>query len=187
MCIPIIINSNNLEYLLHIIITVPPPGQPIPVRVHPFPVDDSILENKEITLVMRRIFLNHPGDLSGMRAEQLRQWLISATWYNTPDFTNLLKVVAIIQAAFRDGTLEKEIMWQTVVLITKGVSRYFRGIVLVEVLWENVTSLLNHRLTSAITFNGVMQGFQAVRGTKNAALEDKLLQKLTTMRESVLF
>ena len=42
-----------------------------------------------------------------MRAERLCQWLISATWDNSPDATNYLKVVAIVQAAFQDRTLAK--------------------------------------------------------------------------------
>ena len=44
----------------------------------------------------------------------------------------------------------KETPWQTAVLIYKGVSIISRGIVLVEVLCKDVSSLLNLRLTSAI-------------------------------------
>ena len=51
-----------------------------------------------------------------MRAEHLRQWLIAATRDNTPDATNWLMVVAIVQATYRDGTLAEECMQQTVVL-----------------------------------------------------------------------
>ena len=52
-----------------------------------------------------------------MRAEHLRQWLIAATRDDAPDATNWLKVVAIVQAAYRDGTLVEECTQQTVVLI----------------------------------------------------------------------
>ena len=54
-----------------------------------------------------------------MQAEHLCQWLIPATRDDAPDVTNWLKVVAIVQAAYRDGTLEEECMQQTVVLIPK--------------------------------------------------------------------
>ena len=54
-----------------------------------------------------------------MRAEHLRQWLIAMTQDDSPDATNLLKVVAIVQAEFRDGTLAKECTWQIVVVIPK--------------------------------------------------------------------
>ena len=54
-----------------------------------------------------------------MRAENLRQWLISATRDDAPDTTNWLKVVAIVQVAYRDGTPAEECTQQTVVLIPK--------------------------------------------------------------------
>ena len=54
-----------------------------------------------------------------MQAEHLRQWLITATRDDAPDTTNWMKVVAIVQAAYRDGTLAEECTQQTVVLIPK--------------------------------------------------------------------
>ena len=47
------------------------------------------------------------------------QWLIAATQYDAPDATNWLEVVAIVQAAYRDGTLAEECTQQTVILIPK--------------------------------------------------------------------
>ena len=77
-------------------------------------------------------------------------------------------------------------MWQTVVLITKGKEE-FRGIGLAEVLWESIASLLNRRLTSAISFHDTLHGFWAGHGTGNAALEAKIHQQLMAMGEVVLF
>ena len=85
-----------------------------------FSVDESILEDEEITWAVRRILLKCPGSPSVMRVEHLRQWLIAATQDDSPDATNCLKVVAIVQAAFQDRKLAEECMWQTVVLIPKG-------------------------------------------------------------------
>ena len=56
-----------------------------------------------------------------------------------------------------------------------------------EVLWKNVTGLLNQQLAPATTFHDVMHGFWAGRRTGTAAPEVKLLQQLTSMREAVLF
>ena len=42
---------------------------------------------------------------------------------------------------------------------------------MVEVLWKTVTSLLNHRLTTAINFHDVLHQFCTGRGTGNADLE----------------
>ena len=92
-----------------------------------------------------------------------------------------------MQEVLWDGILAKESIWQTVVLIPKGKSGDFRGIGLVEVLWKTMSSLLNRRLTAAITFHDVLHGFRAGCGMGTASLEAKLLQQLTAMTEVVLF
>ena len=68
-----------------------------------------------------------------MRSEHLRQWLIDATRDESPDATNGLKVIAIVQADLRDWTLAEECKCKTVVLIPKGKGG-LRGIGLVKVL-----------------------------------------------------
>ena len=61
-----------------------------------FLVDGYIPEDEEIAWVVHRIFLNCSGGPSGMRAEHLRQWLISTMGDDSPDATNWLKIVAIV-------------------------------------------------------------------------------------------
>ena len=95
-----------------------------------------------------------------MQAEHLRQWLIDATQDDSPDSTNWMKVVVIVQAAFQDGIMNGECTWQTVILIPKRKGD-FRGIGLVKVLWKAIVSLLNLRLTSAIYFHDTLHGFRA--------------------------
>ena len=46
--------------------------------------------------------------------------MIAAMQDDSPDATNWMNVVAIMQAAFRDGTLAEECTWKTVILIPKG-------------------------------------------------------------------
>ena len=121
-----------------------------------------------------------------MRAEDLRQWLISRTQDDLPDATNWLNVVPILQAVFQYGILAKECTWQRVVLIPKG-EEGSRGIGLVKVLWKAIVSLLNRRLTAAISFHDTLNRFQLGRGTGTAALEANLLEQLTAMREAILF
>ena len=104
-----------------------------------------------------------------MRAEHLCQWLIDTTRDDSPESTNWKKVVAIVQAELWDGTMVKECTCQTVVLIPKS-KRSFRGVELVEVLWKTLARLMNHQLTSSITFHYILQGFLAGCGTGNAAL-----------------
>ena len=61
------------------------------------------------------------------------------------------------------------------------------GIVLVKVLWKAIASLLNRRITAAISLHDMLHGFRAGQGTETAALEANLLQHLTATREAVLF
>ena len=119
------------------------PGQLIPVGVQPLLMEESVPEDGDIAWAVCRIFRNRSGSLSGMRAKNLYQWFITVTQDNTPDASNWLKVVAILQTAFRDGTLAEESTWHTFVLITNGASREFMDIGLAEVLWKTVTSILN--------------------------------------------
>ena len=55
-----------------------------------------------------------------------------------------------------------------------------------KLLRKTVTSLLNCRFATAIKLHNVLHGFQAGQGARTAALEAKLLQQLTSMREAVL-
>ena len=92
-----------------------------------------------------------------------------------------------MQEEFPDGTLAEECTSQTVTLIFKDTSGEFKRIKLVDVLWKTVTSLLNRRIMAEIMFHDMLHGFQEGCGMGDAALESKLIQQLTEMRESVLF
>ena len=103
------------------------------------------------------------------------------------DATHWMKVVAIVQVAFRDGTLAGKSTLQTVVLISKRDGRDFRGIGLIEVPCMTATGLLNHRLTSVIQFHGILYSFWSGCGTGTGSLKENLLQQLKAMREAVLY
>ena len=51
----------------------PSPGQPILIGVTPFFVEESVLENKEITWVVLRLHLNCFGVPSVMQTKHLRK------------------------------------------------------------------------------------------------------------------
>ena len=82
----------------------------------------------------------------------------------TEDEENWARVVELLQTAFWDGDLAEEATWQAVVLILKG-KLYYRGIGLVEMMWKVMVVILNRRFTSSITFQDVLHGFRAGRGT----------------------
>ena len=92
-----------------------------------------------------------------------------------------------MQIEFGIRNLGNESMCKMVVLTPKGDGRDFRGIDLMEVLWETVMGLLDRRFTSANRLHGILHGFWAVRGTGTATLKSKLLQQLMAVMESVLY
>ena len=73
-----------------------------------------------------------------------------------------------------------------IVLIPKGEKDY-RGIRLVEVMWNLVAEILNRRFTASINYHDFLHGFRTGRGTGTATLEANLLQQLAALREEVLY
>ena len=71
-------------------------------------------------------------------------------------------------------------------MIPKGGGTDFRGIGLVDVPWKAISGIINDPLPSSIQFHDALHGFRAGRGTGTATLEAKLLQKLTSTRETFL-
>ena len=76
--------------------------------------------------------------------------------------------------------------WKTVVLIQKLNGNY-RGIGLVEFLWNTVMAILIQRLMTVIQFHDTLHDFHTGRGIGTASLEAKLLQHPMAMREEVLY
>ena len=58
---------------------------------------------------------------------------------------------------------------------------------MVKVICKALASLLNRRLTSAITFHNVRHKFQAVCEKETSVLESNMIQQLKDMKEVVLF
>ena len=58
---------------------IPLPGRPIPVVITPFPVEEYLPGNEDISWAVCRICLNRSRGLSGLQEEHLRTWLGEAT------------------------------------------------------------------------------------------------------------
>ena len=77
-------------------------------------------------------------------------------------------------------------MWTTMVLISKGKGDY-RGIGLVETIWNICTLIVNSRLRSSTVLHDVLHGFRQGRGAGKAILESKLEQQLAGIVHETLF
>ena len=58
---------------------VPPPGDPIPINVDPFIIDDGVPTNDEIRERVRGLPNGRAGGNSFMRAEDMKEWLLGMT------------------------------------------------------------------------------------------------------------
>ena len=72
-------------------------------------------------------------------------------------------------------------------MIPNGGGTNFCGIVLVEILWKAISGIVNFQISSFIQFHEVLHGFCVGRVTVTATLDAKLLQKIISMRETVLY
>ena len=70
---------------------LPSLGHPIPVDMTPLHVEDYVSEDKEISWVVQRLYLNRSGGPSDMRAGNPCQWLQEATQEKDPDATQWRK------------------------------------------------------------------------------------------------
>ena len=135
------------------------------MEIKPFEVEDKVPGEGEIDWAVKRLRNNRSGGASQMRAEHLKGWLAAAQRGEKGETTdkegggredtregaeNWVRVVELVQTAFRDRDLAEEATWQAVVLIPKGKKDY-RGIGLVEVMWKVVAAILNRRFTAFIT------------------------------------
>ena len=71
-------------------------------------------------------------------------------------------------------------------IITKGIGDY-RGIGLVEVIWEVCVSIMNNRLQAGIALHDVLYVFGQGRGTGRATMEAKLARQLAGLLHEPTF
>ena len=68
-------------------------------------MENLVLEVAGIEWGVKRLHSNRYGGQSGIQAEHLRLWFVGDIYTSTTDSTNWLKVVDLVQTAFRDVLL----------------------------------------------------------------------------------
>jgi hypothetical protein len=104
-----------------------PPGDPVPVLVAPFYVDDGVPLEGEIADTVRRMRNGKAPGPSGIRVEHLKEWLVLSEREQDPDGSKWGKVYELIQHVFLLGDFPTELLWSVLEPIPKG-SGGFRGI-----------------------------------------------------------
>ena len=174
-----------------------PPGEPIPIHVEPFDVNDEVPPDGEIRAAVKRLSNGRAGGASSMRAEHMKEWLAgveeeeqedeeaatAALAKGTGDRWRVL--VKLVRTMWSKGTLPDQQSWVIIVLLPKGGGDY-RGIGLLEPLWKLVEVIMDQRL-NVITLHDSLHGFRAARGTGTAIIEAKLAQQLACLEQAPFF
>ena len=168
---------------------VPPPGDPIPINVEPFDVNDDCPEDAAIRAAVKQLRNGRAGGASKMKAEDIKDWLrgmIEEEEEGKEDAGYEWKLfVELIQLIWEKGEVPPQMMWIIIVLLPKGGGDY-RGIGLLEPMWKVVEILMDHRL-QVIEFHDCLHGFLSGRGTGTATTEVKLTQQLAYLEQVPLF
>ena len=54
---------------------VQPPGEPIPINIQPFDIDDLVPKESKIQAVVRGLRNGRAGGVSGIKAKHIKQWM----------------------------------------------------------------------------------------------------------------
>jgi hypothetical protein len=149
----------------------PPIGDPIPINVTPYPVNDDIPSEKEIITALHRMRRRRVPGASGIRTEDLIRWQT-----HEPEIWK--KAVWLVQNAFATGSIPAAFGVELLALIPKTVrGDKLRGIALIEVIYKLCTTIIHLRLSESIEFHPGIHAFRRHRGTGTAILEAKLLMQ----------
>jgi hypothetical protein len=159
-----------------------PTGAPEPVLVAPFEVNDKVPSEEEMGDAVDRMKVRKAPGPSGLRAEHLKEWQAAAIRGANPDSKRWETFVQLVQHVFESGEVPQELSWSVLVLIPKG-SGGCRGIGLLEVVWQVISSIIDSRLKKLIQFYDSLHGFRPGRGTGTATIEVKLRMQLSRIRE----
>jgi hypothetical protein len=156
------------------------------VEVAPFMVNDTCLIEEEIAVAVWHLRANKAPGPSGMQTNNLKGWLAAATKEERPDRTRWDALVTVVGHKWQTGELPNVLPWSMMVLLPKpgGSSQ---GIVLLEVLWKLLKSIIDGRLKAAISFQDALHGFRPGRGMTTAIIDAKLFQQLALIHQVPVF
>ena len=168
---------------------VPPPGDPIPINVEPFTINDEILDDVEIRGVVSPMRNSRAGGASGIRAENMKVWLQGVIKEEKEGKEGAGDkwwiLVKLIQTIWEHGEIPQQMQWLIIVLLPKGGGDY-RGIGLLEPFWKCVEIIMDRQL-QVVKFHDCLHSFLSERGTGTATTEAKLAQQLAYLEQEALY
>jgi hypothetical protein len=148
---------------------VQPIGNPLPIHYHPVPIPDGVPSDEEILEAVKKLKSGRAPGSSGLRVDQIKEWALEQETAPRPwnDFLGLVK------HCFNTRELPTSTCFSTLVLIPKAGGRV-RGIGLLESVWKVISMIIKERMAANISFDNMLHGFRAGRGTGTAILKARL-------------
>ena len=186
-------------------VKVPPPGGRIPCNTPTTNIDDDEPQDEEICPVVVAAKNGKAKGIDLVQAENIKIWLWKMECKEEyeeetqkeeeetgipRDPTKPLKgagwgdqwhkFVAIIQSVWRTGVIPWHLLRGIIVLIPKGNSGDFRGIGLMQLMWEIIEGISERRLQKLELRESLHGGLKS-KGTGTAIMEMKLAQGLAQL------
>ena len=95
-------------------------------------------------------------------------------------------LVEIVQPMWRTGDIPQELVWNVLVIITKGTTDT-RGIGLLETLWKVAEVLIDNCRRAILQFHDILHGLRSGGATGMAIMDLKLVQYLARVDHDPLF
>jgi hypothetical protein len=149
-----------------------PPGNPIPVHITPFHVNDNIPDEDEVwEAVQHHMRRGKSPGASGISVYDFLYWhnRLPRVWE---------ELVSLVQECFEGKAIPQEFSYEILCLLPKNERGKYRGIALLEVVYKLVSTIIHLRLQDAIEFHPALHGFLQGRGTGTCILEAKLQMQL---------
>ena len=103
---------------------VSPPGDPIPINVEPFDIEDLVPADAGLREVVAGLRNGRAGGSRGIKAEHIKVWLrgIREEEEEGRENAGILwhKFVILIQTIWKHVKIPVQLLWMTVVLLPKG-------------------------------------------------------------------
>jgi hypothetical protein len=150
-----------------------PSEEPLPIHVQPASISDTVPNKDSILLAVKRMQRGKSPGPSGICVRDILFW-----HHKHPEVWD--EFVCLIQDCFWGKPLPQEFSYSILCLIPKTERGKMRGIILLEVCYKVISSIILTRIEDAITWHPGIHGFRHKRGTSTCILEAKLRVQLAS-------
>ena len=116
--------AKQTQERIELYVKVPPSGDPIPINVDKFPVQDEVPEEPEIRSRVKNMRNGRSGEAAMIKAKDINGWMrgmLDEEKNGSAGAGGKWRLfVKLIQAIWRTGNIPHQMLWVIIVFIPKG-------------------------------------------------------------------